>query len=74
MRKAAKKLYDHENDPHEWHNLADKSEHDELLMRMRRSLPKHNAEPVIGDWQQWEIDAWRQAEQLGRNSKSKGNQ
>jgi len=35
--------------------------------------PAHNAEPVIGDWQQWEIDAWRKAERLGRDSKNKGN-
>jgi arylsulfatase A-like enzyme len=70
---GSQELYDHENDPHEWHNLADKSEHLELLMQMRRALPKHNAEPVIGDWQQWEIDAWRKAERLDRDSNGKGN-
>lgn len=70
---GSEELYDHKNDSHEWHNLADKSEHRGLLMQMRRALPKHNAEPVIGDWQQWEIDAWRKAERLGRESKSKGN-
>ena len=67
---GSEELYDHENDPHEWHNLAGKREHDEVLVKMRHSLPKHNAEPVIGDWQQWEIDAWRKAERLGRESKN----
>ena len=33
----------------QWHNLTGKSEHRELLMQMRRGLPKHNAEPVIGE-------------------------
>lgn len=70
---GSEELYDHEDDPHEWHNLADKSKHGELLVQMRRALPKHNAEPVIGDWQQWEIDAWRKAERLGDESKGKGS-
>ena len=64
---GSEELYDHDCDPHEWHNLADKAEHAEIIAEMRRALPKRNAEPIIGDWQNWEIEAWREAENRTAN-------
>ncbi len=61
---GSEELYDHISDPHEWRNLATSSEHAGLMPRMRDALPKNNAEPIISDWQNWEIEAWREAEQL----------
>jgi len=69
---GSEELYDHESDPHEWHNLAGKSEHAERIAEMRRSLPEKNAEPVIGNWQRWEIEAWREAERGHREAKPGG--
>jgi arylsulfatase A-like enzyme len=37
-------LYDHENDPHEWTNLATRPEHQAVLRDLRSSLPKINRE------------------------------
>jgi choline-sulfatase len=59
---GSEELYDHQTDPHEWYNLAGKEEHAELIAKFRRALPKKNAEPVMSDWQRWEIEAWRAAE------------
>jgi len=58
---GSEELYDHEHDPHEWHNLAGKPEQAELIAKMRRFLPRQNAKPIIGNWQNWEIEAWREA-------------
>ena len=33
-------LYDHENDPHEWLNLSKKAEHQELIQKLKKYLPK----------------------------------
>jgi arylsulfatase A-like enzyme len=37
-------LYDHENDPHEWRNLAD--ERPEVIQQLQRWIPKSNATPA----------------------------
>jgi uncharacterized sulfatase len=36
--KKGVELYDHENDPHEWRNLAQKPEHAEIVRQMRQLL------------------------------------
>ena len=59
---SSEELYDHKTDQHEWHNLAGKPAHADLIAEMRRSLPAKNAAPLIGKWQLWEIKAWRKAE------------
>lgn len=66
---GSEELYDHENDPHEWRNLAGGERHADVMARMRQALPTQNAEPVIGNWQRWEIEAWRNAERLRTSSK-----
>ncbi|MEO0414725.1 MAG: sulfatase, partial [Verrucomicrobiota bacterium] len=37
-------LYDHQNDPNEWHNLATNSEHSEVIERLKRKLAKAHIE------------------------------
>lgn len=37
---GGEELYDHENDPHEWHNLAGLSEHASTILKLSESLPK----------------------------------
>ena len=39
---GSEELYDHRNDPNEWHNLASLPEHAEVIKRHARRLPKHN--------------------------------
>jgi len=60
---GSEELYDHDADPHEWHNIASASEHAGVLESLRKHLPKVNRPPVIGRWQGWEIEAWRVAEE-----------
>jgi len=38
--KAAEELYDHANDPHEYHNLAKKPEHADILRTLKKHLPE----------------------------------
>ena len=40
---STEELYDHENDPLEWVNLADREEHAELKAQLARWFPKINA-------------------------------
>lgn len=40
---GSEELYDHQNDPMEWTNLANRPEHRDLIARLRRWLPVHNA-------------------------------
>jgi len=61
---GSEELYDHDNDPHEWTNLAQQAQRQELIAELRRSLPKQEAKPIIGKWKNWEIEAWRHAEAL----------
>ena len=37
---GSEELYDHRNDPHEWLNLADSADREELLLELRRLLPE----------------------------------
>ncbi len=38
---GSEELYDHRNDPNEWHNLAADPKHAETLRRLRSFLPQH---------------------------------
>ena len=37
---GSEELYDHRNDPHEWHNLAKKAEHKKTIEAFKKWLPK----------------------------------
>jgi arylsulfatase A-like enzyme len=45
---GSEELYDHANDPMEWHNLADREEHAGVIRRLRRFLPETEADFVVG--------------------------
>lgn len=44
---GGEELYDHEQDPHEWHNLAGDAKYDSVKTDLARSLPAHDAEPLV---------------------------
>ncbi|MEX0321533.1 MAG: sulfatase [Puniceicoccaceae bacterium] len=44
---GSEELYDHSKDPNEWKNLAGDPEYKAVKARLRRWLPKVNAEPVV---------------------------
>ena len=46
---GSKELYDHENDPNEWANLAKKPEMAEEVARLQNLLPKINVEQMKAD-------------------------
>ncbi len=48
-------LYDHENDPNEWHNLAKLPKHREKLSELVAMLPKTEAPTVVEYISQWSI-------------------
>jgi len=43
---GTEELYDHENDPNEWYNLALKNENQAIIEELKRFVPKENAEQV----------------------------
>jgi arylsulfatase A-like enzyme len=43
---GGEELYDHHQDPHEWHNLAEMAEHQMVKEELARWLPERNAAPV----------------------------
>ncbi len=45
---GSEELYDHNNDPYEWENVASKSEHDALKKELGSYLPIDNINPVGG--------------------------
>lgn len=45
---GSEELYDMENDPHEWHNLAGDPRFAEVIAEHRRWLPAHDEPPVPG--------------------------
>ncbi|WP_419193613.1 sulfatase [Kolteria novifilia] len=61
---GSEELYDHDHDPHEWHNLAAEPQHAAVISRMRAALPTINAAPILGKNPPWEVKAWREAETL----------
>ncbi len=47
-RDGTEELYDHENDRHEWHNVATEARHAGVKAELSRWLPKQWAAPVAG--------------------------
>ena len=45
-RDGGEELYDHESDPHEWHNLADQAEFRHVKQRLAEWWPPRWAEPA----------------------------
>ncbi len=47
---GSEELYDHQEDPNEWHNLAGDPAYADIKQRLKQNLPKHNAplSPVQG--------------------------
>jgi len=43
---GSEELYDHENDPHEWYNLAADPDLAKVKLRLAERLPTVNAEPI----------------------------
>ena len=56
---GAEELYDHQNDPQEWDNLANDTEYVEILTKFRRQLPEQSA-PYHAATQKGPINAWFQ--------------
>ena len=46
-RDGSEELYDHRNDPHEWTNLVNSSQHEAILEQHRKHLPSHE-QPILG--------------------------
>ncbi len=44
---GSEELYDHETDPHEWHNLAGDPGLAKVKLRLAKRLPAVNAEPLV---------------------------
>lgn len=45
---GSEELYDHENDPHEWNNLAGDPKFTKVITGLKKFLPKLNADPLPG--------------------------
>jgi arylsulfatase A-like enzyme len=45
-------LYDHDNDPYEWKNLALDPEYADIKKKLAARLPKINAKPLLGERRQ----------------------
>lgn len=43
---GTEELYDHENDPNEWYNVALKNENQAIIEELKKFVPKENAEQV----------------------------
>ena len=44
---GSEELYDHDNDPLEWHNLADDTRFADVKQKLASQLPQHDAESVV---------------------------
>ncbi len=50
-RDSSKELYDHENDPHEWNNLATDKKYQSVINRLHNQLPEHYTERIkVNRW------------------------
>jgi hypothetical protein len=49
---GSEELYDHKNDPNEWHNVAGKSEYKSVIEKLKKWLPEQNAQaaPDMKPW------------------------
>lgn len=45
---GSEELYDHRDDPHEWHNLASRADQRDVIRDLARSLPRVNTAPLPG--------------------------
>lgn len=43
---GTEELYDHSKDPNEWYNIAGEKEHRATIEKMKKYIPKKNAEQV----------------------------
>jgi hypothetical protein len=43
---GTEELYDHENDPNEWNNVAGKTENKSVIERLKQFVPNENADQV----------------------------
>jgi arylsulfatase A-like enzyme len=43
---GSEELYDHKNDPHEWHNVAGDEKNNDVIEKLKKYVPKENAEQV----------------------------
>jgi len=69
---GSEELYDLDEDPHEWHNLASRPEQAERIAEFRTFLPRSEAEPKMIDWwSRWEVEDWRRAEAFRQSGKEK---
>ncbi|MDG1898940.1 MAG: hypothetical protein P8I74_03665, partial [Phycisphaerales bacterium] len=68
---GSEELYDHKSDPHEWVNLASRRASAERLARFHKHVPVSNRAPMIGEWKNWEIEAWQTAEENALERRSK---
>jgi arylsulfatase A-like enzyme len=67
---GSEELYDHKTDPHEWANLAAHPESASRLANFREHLPQKNRPPIVGEWKNWEIEAWQAAEKNAAQRRS----
>ena len=70
---GSQELYNHREDPHEWHNLAENASYAKIIEEHARWLPKHNL-PAMMEVESYGMKAFREAE-AGRveRAKSAGN-
>ena len=43
---GSEELYDHKNDPHEWHNVAGDEKNKNVIKNLKKYVPIENAEQV----------------------------
>lgn len=66
---GSEELYDHREDPHEWHNLAGNPSYTKILEEHARWLPKTNL-PAMMEVESYGMKAYREAE-AGRLKRAK---
>jgi len=66
---GSEELYNHREDPHEWHNLAGNPSYTKILEEHARWLPKTNL-PAMMEVESYGMKAYREAE-AGRLKRAK---